>query len=81
MGGLVAGSGEPPVRRARETAFEGGVTAEAGGDARAECDDGGRPPQPRMPSFGIDLESLAMGARLVRFPGGPLPVHNLVRFG
>jgi hypothetical protein len=34
-----------------------------------------------MPSFGIDLESLAMGARLVRFPGGPLPVHNLVRFG
>jgi hypothetical protein len=31
--------------------------------------------------FGIDLGALAVGARLVQFPGGPLPVHNLVKFG
>lgn len=31
--------------------------------------------------FGIDLGPLATGARLVQFPGGPLPVHNLVKFG
>jgi predicted dinucleotide-binding enzyme len=31
--------------------------------------------------FGIDLGSLAVGARLVQFPGGALPVHNLVSFG
>jgi predicted dinucleotide-binding enzyme len=35
----------------------------------------------RLGFFGIDLGSLAVGARLVQFPGGPLPVHNLVRFG
>ena len=35
-GGLVPGSGKPPVRRAGATAFEGGLTAEAGGKARAE---------------------------------------------
>jgi len=29
--------------------------------------------------FGIDLGSLAIGSRLVQFPGGPLPAHNLVR--
>lgn len=31
--------------------------------------------------FGVDLGSLAIGARLVQFPGGPLPAHNLVKFG
>jgi 8-hydroxy-5-deazaflavin:NADPH oxidoreductase len=35
----------------------------------------------RLGFFGIDLGSLALRARLVQFPGGPLPVHNLVRFG
>ncbi len=29
--------------------------------------------------FGIDLGSLALGGKLVQFPGGPLPVHNLVK--
>ena len=29
--------------------------------------------------FGIDLGSLAIGGKLVQFPGGPLPVHNLVK--
>lgn len=31
--------------------------------------------------FGIDLGSLAVGGRLVQFPGGPLPALNLVRIG
>ncbi|UIJ70605.1 NADPH-dependent F420 reductase [Aurantimonas sp. HBX-1] len=34
----------------------------------------------RLGFFGIDLGSLAIGGRLVQFPGGPLPSHNLVRF-
>jgi hypothetical protein len=31
-------------------------------------------------SRAIDLGSLAVGGRLVRFPGGPLPALNLVKF-
>lgn len=34
----------------------------------------------RLGFFGIDLGALAVGARLVQFPGGPLPALNLVRF-
>jgi len=30
--------------------------------------------------FGLDLGTLAVGARLAQFPGGPLPIHNFVRF-
>jgi predicted dinucleotide-binding enzyme len=33
----------------------------------------------RLGFFGIDLGSLAVGARLVQFPGGPLPAQHLVR--
>ncbi len=35
----------------------------------------------RLGFFGVDLGGLAEGARLTQFPGGPLPVHNFVRFG
>jgi 8-hydroxy-5-deazaflavin:NADPH oxidoreductase len=35
----------------------------------------------RLGFFGLDLGPLSVGARLVQFPGGPLPVHNLVKFG
>jgi len=34
----------------------------------------------RLGFFGLDLGSLAIGGRLVQFPGGPLPTHNFVRF-
>jgi predicted dinucleotide-binding enzyme len=34
----------------------------------------------RLGFFGIDLGSLAVGSRLVQFPGGPLPTLNLVKF-
>lgn len=30
--------------------------------------------------FGVDLGVLDVGARLVQFPGGPLPALNLVKF-
>lgn len=30
---------------------------------------------------GIDLGTLSVGARLAQFPGGPLPILNLVKFG
>jgi predicted dinucleotide-binding enzyme len=34
----------------------------------------------RLGFFGIDLGALDVGARLVQFPGGPLPALNLVKF-
>lgn len=34
----------------------------------------------RLGFFGIDLGTLALGSRLVQFPGGPLAAHNLVKF-
>ncbi len=35
----------------------------------------------RLGFFGIDLGGLSTGGRLAQFPGGPLPLHNLVKFG
>ncbi len=35
----------------------------------------------RLGFFGIDLGSLVGGGRLIQIPGGPLPVHNLVKLG
>lgn len=35
----------------------------------------------RLGFFGIDLGSLEGGGQLVQIPGGPLPVHNLVKLG
>ncbi|MDH4580575.1 NADP oxidoreductase [Pseudomonas sp. BN415] len=62
-------------------ASEGGrrVLFYSGDDARAKVDVGGL--IERLGFFGIDLGALAMGGRLVQFPGGPLPALNLVRFG
>ncbi|WP_027132763.1 NADPH-dependent F420 reductase [Geminicoccus roseus] len=35
----------------------------------------------RLGFFGIDLGPLAIGSRLVQFPGGPLPALNLAKIG
>lgn len=35
----------------------------------------------RIGFFGVDLGTLAVGARLTQFPGGPLSALNLVKFG
>lgn len=34
----------------------------------------------RLGFFGVDLGPLTVGGKLAQFPGGPLPVHNLVKF-
>jgi predicted dinucleotide-binding enzyme len=35
----------------------------------------------RLGFFGLDLGPLLIGGHLAQFPGGPLPTHNLVKFG
>ena len=60
---------------------EGGrrVLFYSGDDARAKAEVGSL--IDRLGFFGIDLGPLSIGGQLVQFPGGPLPVHNLVKFG
>jgi predicted dinucleotide-binding enzyme len=66
-------SGDPKAEGGRRVLFY------SGDDARAKADIGAL--IERLGFFGIDLGSLAIGGALVQFPGGPLPVHNLVKFG
>jgi predicted dinucleotide-binding enzyme len=70
-----------PQLVAGDPAAEGGrrVLFLSGDDAGAKAQLGALIEQ--LGFFGIDLGSLAIGARLVQFPGGPLPALNLVRFG
>jgi predicted dinucleotide-binding enzyme len=51
----------------------------SGDDDAAKADVGGL--IERLGFFGIDLGPLAVGGRLIQFPGGPLPALNLVKFG
>jgi 8-hydroxy-5-deazaflavin:NADPH oxidoreductase len=66
---------------AADPAREGGrrVLFHSGDDAAAKATVGAL--IEKLGFFGVDLGSLAVGGRLVQFPGGPLPTHNLVRFG
>jgi predicted dinucleotide-binding enzyme len=66
-------SGDPAAEGGRRVLFY------SGDDARAKAEIGAL--IERLGFFGIDLGVLAVGGRLVQFPGGPLPVHNLVKFG
>lgn len=70
----------PPHLLAGDPRAEGGrrVLFYSGDDMRAKSDVGGL--IERLGFFGIDLGALAVGGRLVQFPGGPLPALNLVRF-
>jgi 8-hydroxy-5-deazaflavin:NADPH oxidoreductase len=71
----------PPQLLAGDPQAEGGkrVLFFSGDDTRAKAEVGAL--IDRLGFFGIDLGPLAVGARLVQFPGGPLPALNLVRFG
>lgn len=71
----------PPHLLAGDPRAEGGrrVLFQSGDDTDAKAVVGRLIDQ--LGFFGIDLGPLAVGARLVQFPGGPLPAHNLVRFG
>lgn len=70
-----------PGLLASDPAAEGGrrVLFFSGDDAAAKAEVAGL--IDRFGFFGIDLGPLAIGARLVQFPGGPLPALNLVKFG
>lgn len=65
-------SGDPAREGGRRVLFLSGDDTKAKAEIGALMD--------RLGFFGIDLGSLATGARLVQFPGGPLPTLNLVRF-
>jgi 8-hydroxy-5-deazaflavin:NADPH oxidoreductase len=60
---------------------EGGrrVLFYSGDDVAAKADVGAL--IARLGFFGIDLGALVLGGMLFQFPGGPLPVHNLVKVG
>jgi 8-hydroxy-5-deazaflavin:NADPH oxidoreductase len=66
-------SGDPRSANGRRVLFY------SGDDGRAKTEVGGL--IEKLGFFGIDLGPLAVGARLVQFPGGPLPVHHFVKVG
>ena len=65
-------AGDPQSERGRRVLFYSGDDNAAKAEVGALMD--------RLGFFGLDLGALAVGARLVQFPGGPLAVHNLVKF-
>jgi 8-hydroxy-5-deazaflavin:NADPH oxidoreductase len=65
-------AGDPRAEGGRRVLFYSGDDAKAKAEVGALID--------RLGFFGIDLGTLAVGARLAQFPGGPLPSLNLVRF-
>ncbi|MBR0681434.1 NAD(P)-binding domain-containing protein [Roseomonas eburnea] len=65
--------GDPAAEGGRRVLFLSGDDARARAEVAALID--------RLGFFPIDLGTLAAGARLAQFPGGPLPALNLVRFG
>jgi predicted dinucleotide-binding enzyme len=67
---LVAGN--PASEGGKRVLFYSGDDAAAKAEVGALID--------RLGFAGIDLGVLATGARLVQFPGGPLPALNLVKF-
>ncbi len=65
-------AGDPRAEGGRRVQFYSGDDAAAKAEIGALID--------RLGFFGIDLGPLSVGARLVQFPGGPLPSLNLVKF-
>lgn len=65
-------SGDPAAEGGRRVLFYSGDDGEAKDEISALIG--------RLGFFAIDLGSLAIGGRLVQFPGGPLPALNLVKF-
>ena len=66
-------SGDPRAEGGRRVLFYSGDDAQAKAEVSGLIE--------RLGFFGIDLGSLAVGGRLVQFPGGPLAALNLVKFG
>jgi len=66
-------AGDPWAEGGRRVLFYSGNDAAANADVAALIE--------RLGFFGLDLGVLPQGGRLMQFPGGPLPTHNLVKFG
>ncbi len=66
-------SGDPRAEGGRRVLFVSGDDAAAKAKVTALID--------QLGFFAMDLGPLAVGGRLAQFPGGPLPAHNLVKFG
>nr|WP_281282628.1 NAD(P)-binding domain-containing protein [Nonomuraea terrae] len=64
---------DPVARGGRRVLFLSGDDLEARQTVRALID--------RLGFFSLDLGPLAVGSRLLQFPGGPLPAHHLVKVG
>lgn len=64
---------DPHLEGGRRVLFFSGDDAQAKASVAALID--------RLGFCGVDLGALSVGARLAQFPGGPLPLLNLVRFG
>ncbi|OHV15514.1 NADP oxidoreductase [Methylorubrum extorquens] len=65
-------AGDPASDGGRRVLFYSGDDAEAKAQVGTLIE--------RLGFFGIDLGPLALGSRLVQFPGGPLTALNLVKF-
>jgi predicted dinucleotide-binding enzyme len=65
-------AGDPASDGGRRVLFYSGDDAEAKAQVGTLIE--------RLGFFGIDLGPLALGSRLVQFPGGPLPALNLAKF-
>jgi predicted dinucleotide-binding enzyme len=66
-------AGDPGAKGGRRVLFLAGDDAAAKAEVAALIE--------RLGFHGIDLGTLGVGGRMTQFPGGPLPAHNLVRFG
>jgi predicted dinucleotide-binding enzyme len=66
-------SGDPHAEGGRRVLFYSGDDAKAKAEIGALIE--------RLGFFGLDLGPLSIGGRLAQVPGGPLPTHNLVKFG
>jgi predicted dinucleotide-binding enzyme len=64
--------GDPRAEGGRRVLFYSGDDADAKVEVGALIE--------RLGFFGLDLGVLAIGARLAQFPGGPLALHNLVKY-
>lgn len=65
-------SGDPSAEGGKRVLFFSGDDPSAKGEVAHLIE--------RLGFFGIDLGPIAVGGRLMQFPGGPLPALNLVRF-
>ncbi|MFJ7792506.1 NADPH-dependent F420 reductase [Pseudomonas sp. NPDC096950] len=64
---------DPAAEGGKRVLFLSGDDVEAKGQVSALIE--------QLGFCGIDLGDLSVGARLAQFPGGPLPILNLVKFG